>query len=206
MARPFRFALSSFASVGVLLLALGCGSTTGGDGSGGSPSDAGSDETGSGGSDGAASGGTDGSDGGAGGTGSGGLDGTGGNAGDSSGGSASGGEAGGSGECTDGDSMAADDGCNTCHCSGGQWACTQIACSGTICGGFAGFQCEGEEFCDFQEGDFCGASDASAYCQPRPTGCTLEYVPVCGCDQVTYSNSCLANAAGQGVYSSGECD
>lgn len=31
-------------------------------------------------------------------------------------------------DCTDGDIRPADDGCNTCECTNGAWACTEIAC------------------------------------------------------------------------------
>ncbi len=35
--------------------------------------------------------------------------------------------------------------------------------------------------------------------------CTLEYTPVCGCDDVTYSNACTANCAGVKIVAQGEC-
>jgi len=42
---------------------------------------------------------------------------------------------------------------------------------------------------------------------PKPNLiCTEQYEPVCGCDSVTYSNSCYAQRVGATSWSNGECD
>jgi hypothetical protein len=75
---------------------------------------------------------------------------------------------------------------------------------GGACGGRAG-PCNGENFCDFTVAYDCGLADGTGTCQPRPAMCPSVYMPVCGCDGVTHSNSCEANAAGTDVAAEGDC-
>jgi hypothetical protein len=60
---------------------------------------------------------------------------------------------------------------------------------------------------DCGEGQFCAGLGCSqrGICQARPTVCTREYLPVCGCDGQTYSNPCVASLAGVRAASSGAC-
>ncbi len=41
--------------------------------------------------------------------------------------------------------------------------------------------------------------------EEKPTACTLEYVPMCGVDGITYGNSCMLNAADVKLDHDGEC-
>jgi hypothetical protein len=60
-------------------------------------------------------------------------------------------------------------------------------------------ECGAREFCDAH------ACATPGTCSPRPDLCSAIYDPVCGCDGVTYSNSCTANAAGARVAATGTC-
>jgi hypothetical protein len=74
-----------------------------------------------------------------------------------------------------------------------------------FCGGFGGFQCPDDQYCEY-EGGGCGFADGGGQCQDRPFACAEIFAPVCGCDGNTYGNECIAHSRGVDVLHDGECE
>lgn len=62
-------------------------------------------------------------------------------------------------------------------------------------------QCPKKDYCAKPVGDCKGKGE----CKARPDVCTEIFKPVCGCNGKTYSNDCVAAAAGVNVASEGAC-
>lgn len=111
--------------------------------------------------------------------------------------------------CEEGETT--DDGCNTCTCSGGEWACTERYCPPVVGEGEA---CDAGVLCD--EGLVCdrGPTDGAScvatqpgVCVPEPEGpryCRAVYSPVCACNGQTFDSGC--ERAGMAAWAhAGEC-
>ncbi|MEE2788292.1 MAG: hypothetical protein VX589_13195 [Myxococcota bacterium] len=57
--------------------------------------------------------------------------------------------------------------------------------------------CPADQYCQFNQGDVCGAVGRPGTCRALPEDCPQACQSVCGCDGQTYCNACQAAAAGR---------
>lgn len=55
--------------------------------------------------------------------------------------------------------------------------------------------------------DDVNVTNADCLTEPTPdVVCTMQYMPVCGCDDKTYGNACVASVAGVLTWTEGACE
>jgi hypothetical protein len=77
---------------------------------------------------------------------------------------------------------------------------------GKTCGGIATIPCPADQYCHFKDGECRTIADVGGVCANKPMACTADVMPVCGCDNKTYSNSCAAATAGVSIGATGACN
>jgi hypothetical protein len=65
-------------------------------------------------------------------------------------------------------------------------------------------ECDASEMCEKAKGE-CASVGPMGHCVAKPTSCTGEEEPVCGCDSSTYTSDCVRKKAGTSLNHSGEC-
>ena len=104
----------------------------------------------------------------------------------------------------DGKTFSAGDSCNTCTCKSGKVTCTKSTCKDK-CGGKLKLKCSNSsEYCELPNWS-CNLPNKMGTCKPKVVSCSNENRPVCGCDEKTYKNRCLARKAGVGLGYNGKC-
>lgn len=91
------------------------------------------------------------------------------------------------------------------HYDGTPGVCACVPDAAVSCGGRSGDTCAANQFCSFTDAAICGRADATGVCTARPQVCPQFILQVCGCNGVTYGNSCFANTAGTSVLHTGPC-
>ena len=92
---------------------------------------------------------------------------------------------------------------NACLAAAASTGVSSTGACELVCGGASGVTCPTDQFCKKADGS-CDAA-AEGICQLTPTDCPAVVDPVCGCDGITYSNPCLADAAGVTIAHAGPC-
>jgi len=94
-----------------------------------------------------------------------------------------------------------------CGCDGNTYGNGCEAAEAGVSVAFEG-ECPCESNDDCIATDYCASDagcDGPGECETRPVVCPLVFDPVCGCDDITYDNSCLAAQSGARVAADGAC-
>lgn len=81
-------------------------------------------------------------------------------------------------------------------------------CAGLLCGGSEQIDCGAGFYCRFPPGT-CGAGNVTGLCDvamKRPSPCSPDVLPVCGCDGYTYPHDCELLIAGESKAHDGPCE
>ncbi len=99
------------------------------------------------------------------------------------------------GPCTDGETRDAGDGCNTCECVDGAWACTEIAC-GECTDGDTRDAGDGCNTCECVDGAWActeiACTGLEACLEACGVGCPEPRFQLCATDGTSYCSSCEA--------------
>ena len=90
--------------------------------------------------------------------------------------------------------------------SAGTCELTALACPTVSCTASSPGSCAAEFYCALPSEGACYSEDVSGTCAPLPGGCDDVVEPVCGCDDVTYSNACEAHIRLAQIAYEGECE
>jgi hypothetical protein len=73
------------------------------------------------------------------------------------------------------------------------------------CGGNPPATCGADAYCA-KTNEACPINGGPGVCKARPRICPDAFIGVCGCDRVTYTNTCQAERAGVSVARNGRCE
>lgn len=103
---------------------------------------------------------------------------------------------------------AADASCPPPECAAPPPGCRWQSADPCVCGTLVCGPASCEPACGAMQ--YCDLCASSPVCADRPVDegrvCPAIYMPVCGCDGMTYSNSCALGSAGIGRLHDGECE
>lgn len=74
-----------------------------------------------------------------------------------------------------------------------------------VCGAGSPVACPSGQFCDLDTPNQCAAGVEAGHCIVAPSTCIAIFIPVCGCDGVTYASDCERQSARVRLDHAGPC-